>query len=327
MSAFLTTIENFLELKPRREMKFNQGILFTLLQERGYRAKAISVHHLKDIQQDIEGRYARGDLGTDFYQERLTFLDYLPPIDLPVATSIIVVAVPRPQHRVIFNWAGKRLALIMPPTYVGYSEISRQIVKLVEGWLAPEGYHVASTRLPLKTLAVRSGLCQYGRNNICYIPGMGSFFQLSAVYTDLPCPEEEWNEPQMVEHCQSCHACERKCPTGAISSDRFLLHAERCIVYHNEKSGVHPFPTWIPEEAHNCLVGCMLCQKYCPEDKQFMDWIEDSEEFSERETSILLKNVTLDRIPLETKEKLERLELLDSFGNMPRNLGVFIGKD
>ena len=36
----------------------------------------------------------------------------------------------------------------------------------------------------MKLAAVRSGLAQYGRNNICYVEGMGSFFSFHAYLTD-----------------------------------------------------------------------------------------------------------------------------------------------
>jgi epoxyqueuosine reductase len=38
----------------------------------------------------------------------------------------------------------------------------------------------------LKRLAVRSGLARYGRNNVTYVEGMGSFLELSASLTDMP---------------------------------------------------------------------------------------------------------------------------------------------
>ena len=302
-------------------------MLYARLGKRGYQGRVVSIHHLQDLHQDIEGRFAQGAFDQDFYRERLTFFEFEPPEDLAAALSIIVVAVPRPQHRVVFHSNGKELALIIPPTYVGYTEISRQVAGLIAGWLAPEGYRVASTMLPLKTLATRSGLSEYGRNNISYAPGMGSFYQLVAVYSDLPCLEDEWGDPRMLARCQTCQACMKQCPTEAISSERFLLHAERCIVFHNEKSGEIPFPSWIEPAAHNCLIGCMLCQKYCPEDKVFLDWVEDAEEFSDQETSLLLRGVTPDQLPKVTTEKLEHLELLDALDQMPRNLGIFLRKE
>jgi len=96
-------------------------------------------------------------------------------------------------------------------------------------------YQIARMALPLKILAVRSELASYGKNNISYIPGMGSFYRLIAFYSDFPCQEDIWLEPQMMKHCHNCSACLDNCPTGAITSGGFLLHAERCITFHNER--------------------------------------------------------------------------------------------
>jgi epoxyqueuosine reductase len=192
--------------------------------------------------------------------------------------------------------------------------------------LAPKGYRVVLAKLPLKLLAVRSGLGTYGRNNICYVPGMGSFLQLVAFYSDFGCEKDSWQKPQMMQRCRDCYKCRSSCPTGAISSDRFLLRVERCIVFHNEKKGDIPFPAWMDRSWHNCLVGCMRCQRVCPENKQFLRWIEESVDFSEEETALLLKVAPIERLSVATKRKLERLDLLEDADTLPRNLEVFFGE-
>jgi epoxyqueuosine reductase len=236
---------------------------------------------------------------------------------------MIVVAVPRPQTRAIFTWNRQRRPLILPPTYTAYKGITEQIENLLAKILDEKGYRSTGTALPLKLLAVRSGLGQYGRNNLCYVSGMGSFLQLVAVYSDMPCQEDSWQEATMLQSCEKCELCRRACPTGAISSDRFLLLAERCITYHNEKKGDIPFPKWMDASWHNCLEGCMRCQLACPLNKHFIGWIGEEEEFSEEETALLLDGASRDRLPEETIKKLLHLDILDDFGILPRNLGVF----
>jgi epoxyqueuosine reductase len=263
----------------------------------------------------------------EFYQERLAFFDFQVPDSLPEAKSMIVIAVPRPQTQTVFKWKGKTRALILPPTYVPYEGTTKRVRTLLAKILGARGFRVASTALPLKLLAVRSGLGDYGRNNICYVPGMGSFHQLVAVYSDLPCQEDTWREPQMMKRCQHCQACRRSCPTGAISTDRFLLRTERCIVFHNEKKGSIPFPAWMDPSWHNCLYGCLHCQRVCPENKSFMQWIEEKEEFSEKETALLLGGVPREQLPAATVRKLRHLELIDSLDSLPRNLGVFLKRE
>ncbi len=219
--------------------------LFSQLAERGYNGRIVSIQHLRDLQEEIKGRYKQGLFDEEFYQEWLTRFAFSPPDSLPEARSLIVVAVPQPQTRVTFTWKGETLPLILPPTYVGYGETDKHVKDLLAEVLALQGYQVAQAVLPRKLLAVRSGLGVYGKNNICYVPGMGSFHQLAAFYSDLPCQEDNWQGLEMMESCQDCSACLRKCPTGAITSERFLLRAERCITFHNERAGDFPFPAWL----------------------------------------------------------------------------------
>jgi epoxyqueuosine reductase len=205
--------------------------LLVCLRERGFRARIVSVSHLLELKKEIESLHSHALLDSQFYQDRLVRFNFQILKDLPKAQSLIVVAVPRPQARAIFTWNERRQSLILPPTYASYDNTTRQVENFVAKILGEKGYKSTGTSLPLKLLAARSGLVQYGRNNICYISGLGSFFQLVAEYSDMPCDEDYWQEATMMKSCEECELCRRACPTGAISPDRFLLRAERCITY------------------------------------------------------------------------------------------------
>ena len=127
-----------------------------------------------------------------------------------------------------------------------------------------------------------------------------------------------------METCQNCRACLHHCPTGAITEERLLLHAERCLSFHNEQPGKIPFPSWMDPTWHNCLEGCMLCQRVCPEDKDFWNWVEGKEEFSEEETTFLLQGKPQDCLAKGTIDKLTRLDILRELELLPRNLGAFL---
>lgn len=300
--------------------------LLLQLEERGYRGRIVSISRLRELKEEITGRLSQGLFDEEFYTSRLTFFDFDAPETLPHARSIIVVAVPRPQAQATFTYEGKRRDLILPPTYVAYQQTANHVAELLTEVLKKKGYAAALTALPLKLLAVRSGLSEYGRNNITYVSGMGSFLQLVAVYSDLPCEEDGWREARMMKSCEKCQACRLSCPTGAISTDRFLLHAERCIAFRNEKKGDVPFPDWIDQSWHNSLYGCLFCQRACPEDKPFLNWIDEREEFSQEETELLLKGQLLNSLPDTTLDKLKNLDLADpdSLDNLPRNLRVLL---
>ncbi len=299
--------------------------VFSQLAELGYKAKMVSVDHLADLEQEVKRHYQERSFDEEFYKENLSHFEFSPPHDLPQARSVIVVAVPRPQVRVIFTWQGKKLPCMLPPTYVDSAKTDRRVKNLLTRILSPQKYKVAQALIPEKLLAVRSGLGHYGRNNICYVDGMGSFHQLVAFFTGLPCKESNWRERKLMEKCSSCSACIRNCPTGAITAERILLHAERCITLYNESLGV--FPGWIDPKWHNCLLGCLRCQSVCPENKAVLGWIEEKGEFSEEETALVLQEKEFTRLPSSILRKLERLELPKYCRDLlSRNLAVLLDK-
>jgi hypothetical protein len=69
----------------------------------------------------------------------------------------------------------------------------------------------------------------------------------------------------------------------------------------------------------------MHCQRVCPQNRDVLDWVEGSDEFSQEETTLLLAGTPLDQLDAETVKKLERLDLVESLDTLPRNLGVFFG--
>ncbi len=299
--------------------------IFYQLAERGYQGRAVSIDRLGDLEAAIEGPCSQGLLDPELIQTYLAAFGYQLPEALPQARSIIVIAVPQSQVRVTFAWAGDQFQFIIPPTYPERAMDAR-VDALLREILEPEGYRVALASLPKKLLAVRSGLAAYGKNNVAYVPGMGSFHGLVAAYTDLPVVEDGWREPQMMERCRTCEACQRHCPAGAITAKRFLLRAERCITFHNEKPAHVPFPAWMDPAWHNCLIGCLRCQWVCPENKDVRQWAEDGVTFSKEETGLLLRDVPLEEIPAAMLEKMQRVHLDLWADILPRNLGALLAE-
>jgi epoxyqueuosine reductase len=119
----------------------------------------------------------------------------------------------------------------------------------------------------------------------------------------------------------------RHCPAGAITLERFLIRAERCLTFHNERLSDVPFPAWVDPAWHNCLVGCMHCQQVCPENKEFLEWVEEGAAFSEEETALLLEGDGVDQLSIETRVKFERFDMMDLFEVLPRNLRVLFDKN
>ncbi|MCU7526340.1 MAG: FeS-binding protein [Ignavibacteria bacterium] len=288
------------------------------LKNRGYKGSIISVERLKTVHQEISQLNENGLLDPEFCRERLAFLNFTP--SFPDAKIIILTASPQPRKLVTFSFEGRPYDFIVPPTYSHETDIS--VETIIRGILEPEGYHIIWASLPEKLLAVHSGLAEYGRNNITYIPGMGSFFRLVAYFSDFPAEEDEWGDLKMMKRCQNCTACINKCPTGAIPGDNFLLHAEKCLTFHNERE--KEFPEWVDLFWHNSIIGCMKCQNVCPENKKFAAWTQRSEIFSEEETSLILQNNSSSLLPDETVEKLDKASLLEDLPVISRNLKVLL---
>ena len=103
-----------------------------------------------------------------------------------------------------------------------------------------------------------------------------------------------------------------------------LLRAELCVTYHNEKSGDVPFPGWLAEDWHNCLVGCLGCQLDCPANEAVRDFVEVGPHFTEDETRDLINATKSTDVPEVLREKLENWDLLEWVGVLPRNLAVHL---
>jgi epoxyqueuosine reductase len=305
-------------------MKQNEEKLSNRMKNQNWKYRIIPISHINDLRKAITGLLENGLINKDLFEDQLSFFSFYPPKDLPNAQSIIVIAIPTPQMRIFFYYRGKRLPVIIPPTYVSYTARTEYAQAIFSERLKQEGYILTSSQLPLKTLAVCSGLAKYGRNNICYIEGWGSFFQLVGAFSDMPYENDPWSKPEMLDRCNSCSACRQKCPTKAIPDDRFLLRAEICLTYYNESAT--GFPEWIDPAWHNCLFGCMLCQLICPENKNVRNWIEDRVTFTEEETNKLLECVPKYQLPDEMRIKLNSLEINEGYLMLCRNLSVLLQK-
>lgn len=286
----------------------------------GYDLRIVSIARLAELEEAIKGPRRRNELDPVFYDECLSFFEFSPEGRLRDARSIIIVSVPQPKTELVFHYQGLARKIILPPTYV-YA-VDEEVRRMIAEALAPEGYRVERARLPVKTLAVRSGLCEYGRNNITYRAATGSFHRLVSYCSDLPGDEDGWRGPAMMELCVKCRACLRNCPTGAITEDRFLIKAHKCLTFHNERQG--PFPDWIDPGIHHCIVGCMRCQDVCPANKDVCDWVEPGETFDEDETRMILRARSETDLAQPTLEKLQRLFLVEYMKQLPRNLAKLL---
>jgi epoxyqueuosine reductase len=285
--------------------------------------RTISIVHLKDLQTEIN-KWKRDKLITEkFFKQNYSQFSFKPPKTLPNACSIIVIGVPQKIIPVNFFYKGERYQTVLPPTYV-YSEVRTTCKEILSRILENKGYFVERAILPLKLLAVKSGLAKYGKNNICYVDGMGSFTRLESFYTDYRFFPDDWHEEQIMKSCTNCSLCQNACPTHCIPKERVLIHADHCLTYLNENKG--DFPSWVPVRSHNALLGCMRCQMVCPQNKKFIQYDKQPIDFTEEETSIILHKTPREHLSKAFAKKLIHFDIDEDYTLLERNLFVLMNK-
>jgi len=246
--------------------------------------------------------------------------------------SIIILAVKSPVTKIFFTKKNKIHIELMPPMYLYDCSVENEskqiniekITNILNSILHENNFKAVKSNLPCKALAVLSGLAKYGKNNLCYVEEFGSYIWLGAYLSD--CPSEKYIQPKefIMKECESCNLCEKNCPSGAISSQRFPIHHNRCITYFNESENL--LPNWINPLWHNALIGCMRCQIVCPKNKNLITKSPDSILFSEEETDQILNGVSIENLTSKTLCKLKAINFLENYTLLSRNLKLLLEK-
>ncbi|MCL2375050.1 MAG: 4Fe-4S binding protein [Firmicutes bacterium] len=153
-----------------------------------------------------------------------------------------------------------------------YHKLSAAMKKLQKKGISVERYK----KTDFKKLAVESELA-YGcrRNSLAYDEN-GSRFVLGAIEIvgAENLPEKEKEELPKNGHtdasaavftlCGRCNKCMDACPTKAITNT--AMEGEKCLRHYQEEPN---YPqAEIIEAAKNKLLGCDICQRSCPFNKQ-----------------------------------------------------------
>lgn len=113
-----------------------------------------------------------------------------------------------------------------------------------------------------RPLAAKAGLGWTGKHTLILNSDAGSWFFLGELFTYLPLPLDESEQPN---RCGDCRACLQICPTDAFPQP-YTLDARRCISYLTiENKG--PIPEEFREPMGNRVFGCDDCQAICPWNK------------------------------------------------------------
>lgn len=290
---------------------------------RGYRAAVGNVSLLEEVRNGLRKRREAGEIEAGFYRDNLDIFTYLDGVPLENPRSIILVAVPMPAYVLAFTVGDKRIETILPPTYVRYRKTFAEVRDNLAATLLGSGFRVELLNAPLKALANRLGLLSYGRNNVGYIDGLGSYFQLVGLVSDLPFEEKKMpSRPAetLLPRCGDCRICAAACPTGAIDSERILLHGEKCYTLFSESP--NPIPENLKPPSPKCIIGCLRCQELCPENKGLLRHEEAAVSFDAEETEAFLgiKRAADGRAFDRAQAKFQELGLTEGLGVFRRNL-------
>lgn len=264
---------------------------------------------------EVEGVYARGLLAPQLFEEYQGYWRFEPSGQVREPRSLIVVAWASPPVKLRFCLAEGALEVVVPPTYIS-AQRRRECLEAARSVLAPAGYGVEWARVPVKLLAVGTGLAQYGRNNIAYVPGLGSLARLGALCTDADLgagdsgrsPVVTGSDMSFMAACTRCRRCSKACPTGCIPEEGTVIDASRCLTEANENEG--EWPDWVPVGAHNSLVGCMRCQESCPVNRPYLRQEPATvAEFDSEETDLLMQGLPAERLPQALKARLAALDM------------------
>ncbi len=206
------------------------------------------------------------------YMNRPANLLTQPKLLLPEARSVITFAVryesadpgPRPNgHGRVARYAwGRDYHTVLKERITALAESLKQNFN---GFT----YRVFSDAVPLleRAIARKAGLGFIGKNTMLIRPGVGSFFFLAELLSNLEIkpnsvPRSTLRVNQDERGCGTCQRCLDLCPTNAFLDQR-VLDSRRCISYLSiEKRGVLS-----TEQARNLgewVFGCDVCQEVCP---------------------------------------------------------------
>lgn len=167
-----------------------------------------------------------------------------------------------------YPWANAILALIYPyrpyadniPVSGNYpaSNASYHAAGRLIRSFEEKGMRAERAEVPIRELLTRSGIGVPLKNGLTLLPGFGTRYAVQALLAALPEPDYTPAAQPPQARCASCHACERICPSGAISDEGYDFQA--CARAY---MGGDPMKDWVMD-AMTCILGCELCQKVCP---------------------------------------------------------------
>jgi epoxyqueuosine reductase len=206
--------------------------------------------------------------------------------------SIFVVGLGYPN--IYLKHEKHRLTASMYTYGYDYHDVLKNFMKEALKDLPTDEYKVLSDNHTIdeRRCLEMTGLAFRGKNDLMINKDLGSYFFIGLVLTKTKFPEV------IVEQtlsCGDCMLCIKACPTNALEGG---FNYDKCISgYNQEKRSLTD-----DEIKHNLLLlGCDICQRVCPYNKQVVN--NHVEAFQPKETAYIIIN---DLFDLSNKAFMEK---------------------
>jgi epoxyqueuosine reductase len=289
-----------------------QLLLLQELEALGIKAAFASLNHLDSLKEDIDLPLLQGKIPPKIADDYLQY-DFTVPEGFH---SLLIASCRIPNTSIHVETEFGMKEMILPTVYFNTPE-ANAFTTTMATFFEKHGIESKKVHLPLKLLAARTGLGQYGRNNISYVDDFGSYHKLTAFYTTYRIPETTWSELHFHPYCSDCHVCEVSCPTGIISHDQFMIDTSKCLPLPNEIEG--SFPDWVKPKAHNALMGCLRCQSNCPINPPMDSTTRHQADFTLDEIAKIKGHDAFESLDLSLQTKINDLCFEDYYSVFKRN--------
>lgn len=242
-----------------------------------------------DFEDHMQELLSRGSL-YDFYTQgpHQPLLGAQPTKAWPAAKSVIILAYDYTQCAFPANLTGK-VARVYQSRSMNAQRHRMGGLRLeaVKAFVRDKGIGMGpSMMMPERSLAVRGGICNIGRNNFAFVDGIGSFINLSHIVVDRVLEYDAPN-PKKCKCPPGCTACIDACPTRAIYAP-FHLNPRGCINFNTSMAKLETgfgvtdtIPQEIRGQMGQAIFGCDICQAVCPRNAKRLNMDLPKEPFLE----------------------------------------------
>ncbi len=207
-----------------------------------------------------------------------------PSFILNSARSIISLAMPYRSHQIeipehdttmIASYAWEKDYHLCIPAKLEL--LVKKIQELIPAQTLEYRTYTDTGPLLERSIAKNGGIGWIGKNSCLLIPGVGSYFFLAEILTNV---DFQPDLPFDQDLCGTCSRCIDSCPTHCILPDR-TIDAGLCISYLTieNRAGIAPD---LREPIGAWIFGCDVCQQVCPWNIRFADpYIQNTYDLSD----------------------------------------------